>query len=102
MMNFGKTQFFLAADSALNEEVFRNVKVILTTPKGAVPYDREFGVDNEILDLPINEMRSLYTVECVTMVRKYEPRASVSSVDFDYDADEGITYPKVVIQIEAE
>ncbi|MEK5069822.1 GPW/gp25 family protein [Sporosarcina sp. FSL K6-1508] len=102
MTEYGETQVILAADSTLNEEVFRNVKVILTTPEGSVPYDREFGIRGEILDLPAGEVKGLYTVECVTKVRRYEPRASVVAVEFSHDAIEGVVYPKVVIQIEAE
>lgn len=102
MMNFGETQVFLTVDSAPNEEVSRNVKVILTTVEGTVPYDRKFGIDGEILDLPINEAKGLYTVECVRKVREYEPRANVLSVDFIYDEVNGTLHPKVVIQIEVE
>jgi len=35
-------------------EVMQNVRIILTTRKGTVPLDRDFGISQEFLDSPIN------------------------------------------------
>lgn len=81
-----------------SEEILQNVKTILTTPMGTVPFDREFGIDWSLLDLPIREARAKLTVEYMDKVKKYEPRARVKQVDFEANT-EGILKPKVVIDL---
>lgn len=101
MINLNSVQLIVFEKSAKAEEILQNVNVILTTPEGSVPYDRNFGMDVELVDMPINEAKSLYVVEAITKVRKYEPRAVVDRVDFEGDA-EGELIPKVVLRIETE
>jgi len=81
-----------------SDEILQNIKTILTTPMGTVPFDREFGVDWSLLDLPIREARAKLTVEYIDKVKKYEPRARVKQVDFEANT-EGVLKPKVVIDI---
>lgn len=101
MINTTKVDIMLSPDSLIDEEVIRNVKVIITTFEGTVPYDRGFGISPDVLDLPVIEAQSFYTIECITKIRKYEPRALVETIDFTTDL-EGTLYPKVVIAIESE
>ncbi|MEK3955300.1 hypothetical protein [Psychrobacillus sp. FSL K6-1464] len=101
MLNTTGVEIMLSSDSSIDEEVLRNVKVIITTFEGTVPYDRGFGINPDVLDMPVNEAQSFYTIECITKIRKYEPRALVESIDFTSDLD-GTLYPKVVISIEFE
>lgn len=80
------------------DEVIQNVKTIITTPAGTVPFDRDLGIDWSLLDLPIREARAKLTVEYIDKVKKYEPRARVKQVDFEANT-EGVLKPKVVIDI---
>jgi hypothetical protein len=79
-------------------EVIQNVKTIITTPAGTVPFDRDFGIDWSLLDLPIREARAKLTVEYIEKIKKYEPRASVNSISFTAN-EQGQLIPKVVIDI---
>jgi phage baseplate assembly protein W len=81
------------------EEILRNVAVILSTPVGTVPWDRDFGVDFDVVDLPINKIKARYTVEVITKIKKYEPRAKVVKVTFEYVGTSGVIKPKVVLAI---
>lgn len=101
MLNLSELQLNVVDGNSEVEEILQNVNVILTTPEGSVPFDRAFGIDVEILDMPINEAKSLYVVEAVTKVRKYEPRAVVDHVEFDVGT-EGKLIPRVVLRIESE
>lgn len=101
MLNVDKVEIILSHSSSVDVEVLRNVKMILTTIEETVPYYREFGISGEIIDLPINEAQGLYMVECISKIRKYEPRAIVESVDFSHDV-KGVLYPKVVLSIEPD
>jgi len=82
-----------------SDEIMQNVHMILTTPAGTVPFDREFGVNMSFLDLPLERSKAKMTVEYITKINKYEPRASISSVTFEYDELNGCMYPKVVIDL---
>lgn len=83
-------------------EIVQNVRTILTTPKGSVPLDREFGLTWTVLDRPLPEAKAAYTGEAVTQIQKYEPRVKILSVSFRADtsgAMQGRLYPVVRITI---
>ncbi|GEN83636.1 hypothetical protein SLU01_19480 [Sporosarcina luteola] len=103
MLNLSNVQIAIADGSTDVDvkEVLDNVNVILTTPEGSVPFDRSFGMSVDLLDMPMDEAKSMYVVEAVTKVRKYEPRAVVDHVDFSGN-EEGKLIPRVVLRIEAE
>lgn len=82
------------------EEILRNVKVIVSTVKGQVVLDREFGISPDLLDMPTPDAEAFFLVEAMEQVRINEPRASVKSVEFTSDMD-GNFSPKVVIEIES-
>ena len=80
-----------------NSEILQNIQVILTTPAGTVPFDRDFGIDMSILDSPIGVAKAKLTVEYIKKIKKYEPRAEVKKVSFTNDAISGLLVPKVVV-----
>ena len=45
-----KNNIDFAPDS---EEIHQNLRTILTTARGSVPLDRNFGIDMSVIDLPI-------------------------------------------------
>lgn len=81
------------------EEILQNVRTILVTLKKTVPLDREFGVDGEILDLPIAAAQAKLTGEIVAAVSKYEPRARVVSVAYEGKEMDGTLQPKVRVRL---
>lgn len=95
------TKINLNLNSNLEEyqEVIRNVKTILTTPKGTVAFDRDFGVDWSIVDQPMARAKGQLTTEYVKQVRKYEPRVKVTEVLFEEVNQDGVLIPRVVLEI---
>ena len=89
------------AATPLEEEVIRNVRVIVSTIKGQVALDRDFGMDPDLLDMPIPDAESFFLVQAMDQVRIYEPRAIVQTVEFESDMN-GKLSPKVVIEIVRE
>jgi GPW/gp25 family protein len=89
------------APRSTEEEVIQNVRTILTTRRGSVPLDRDFGMDTSIIDQPVNRIRALLTTDIIETVERYEPRAEVKAVDFTGDGEDGIVGPhvKVVIHV---
>ena len=75
------------------EEIFQNVRTILSTPKGSVPLDREIGID---LSYPVAEAK--LTTEIIAAVKRYEPRVSITAISFTGDAD-GKLKPVVEVRI---
>ena len=99
-MGIDLTKVTLGIDTNFNatglDEVLQNVAVIISTPQGSVVSDRAFGIDFNIVNKPILLAKGLLIQEYTRKVKKYEPRATVTSVTFTHD-DSGILIPKVVI-----
>lgn len=81
------------------DEILQNVRVILSTPVGSVPFDREFGVDFDIVDLPMERAKNKITVEFIKKIKRYEPRVKVKKITFEYNGNSGILWPKVVLKL---
>jgi phage baseplate assembly protein W len=82
------------------EEILQNVRTIINTLKKTVPMDREFGINGEIIDLPIAAAQAKITGEIVAAVSKYEPRAKVVSVSYEGKETDGQLLPTVRIRIQ--
>lgn len=80
------------------EEIVQNVRTILSTPKGSVPLDREFGIDLSYLDSPTPVAEAKLTTEIIVAVKRYEPRVSVTAVSFTGDLN-GKLKPVVEVRI---
>lgn len=86
-------------------EILQNVRTILSTRKGSVPLDRDFGLTWAHIDKPMPVAKMLMRSEVIDAIEEYEPRTTVVSVDFDEDtasAMDGILNPRVVVQIGEE
>ena len=69
------------------EEILQNVRCIICTPKYSVPLDREFGVNMDYVDAPMNMAKAKMAKEIVMAVAKYEPRAAVSGITWGATED---------------
>ena len=81
------------------EEILQNVKTILTTTKYSVPLDREFGINAEILDMPLPYVQAKLTAEIISTIQKYEPRVVVNKIIYNGDGQEGKLIPTVRVVI---
>lgn len=93
------------APSSEVAEILQNIRTILSTRKGTVPLDREFGLSWGHLDKPHSIAKSLMKVEVIDAINKYEPRASVIAVEFDESAEDamvGLLKPRVIVSIGEE
>lgn len=82
------------------EEILQNVRTIINTLKKTVPMDREFGINGEIIDMPIAAAQAKITGEIVAAVSKYEPRAKVVSVSYEGKETDGQLLPTVRVRIQ--
>lgn len=83
-------------------EILQNVRTIISTLKGTVPLDRDFGVSWEHLDKPIQLAKSMNTETIIEAIEDYEPRATVVSVEYDnneIDMMDGVLTCRVIVSI---
>lgn len=71
------------APANVAEEVIQNVRTILSTPKGSVVHDREFGIDWGFLDAPVAVAKASFSTQIITALKKYEPRAKVIKISLE-------------------
>lgn len=65
---------------SLIEELYQNVGNILGTIQGEVMLLRDFGMDANIIDQPMNAAQRLLMADAVAKIHKYEPRVKVTKV----------------------
>ena len=71
--------------ATVEEEVLLNIRTLLTTAKGTVPMDRNFGVTMP-QDEPLPGAREKLNVEIIDAIERYEPRAKVINVRWSANA----------------
>jgi phage baseplate assembly protein W len=96
-MTLKDVEFNVRGEIPVVEDILRCLRNLILTPVGTVPLDRDFGIDQSILGLPIDVAQSLLAVEIIDKVDRYEPRVSVSEVELTANID-GQIIAKVVIE----
>ena len=96
-MTLKDVEFNVRGEIPVVEDILRCLRNLILTPVGTVPLDRDFGIDQSILGLPIDAAQSLLAVEIIDKVERYEPRVSVTEVELTATIDGKIT-AKVVIE----
>ena len=69
-------------DESLLREVHRNLTTLYGTRVGEQALDRDFGIDYNPVDMPMESARALTAAEYVRKTQKYEPRARVLRVEW--------------------
>ena len=80
------------------EEIMQNVRTIITTMKKSIPMFREFGMD-KILDQPINIVQARITAQVADVIKRYEPRAKLISIDYNGIIIDGELNPIITIEV---
>lgn len=80
------------------EEIIQNVSMIVSTVKGTVPLDRDFGISVELIDAPINRQSQLIA-EIAAAIEKFEPRARLHRIEFAGN-ENGELNPTLTLEIE--
>ena len=79
------------------DEIARNVRTILRTPKGSCPLYRDFGVEYpDMVDLPADVAKNYMAVAVTEAVERFEPRVRVLETRFP-DVEGGSVKAEVVI-----
>ena len=80
--------------------LYQEIYTLLSTRKGSVPLDRDFGVSWDFVDSPINEAKPAIIAELVMQLQKYIPRIKVTGIEFESTPNlNGRLYPKIIFTI---
>lgn len=79
-------------------EILQNVQTIISTVRGSVPLDREFGIDGRIIDMPIHQAQAHLSNDIFQQIKRYEPRAKISDITFTATQN-GVLIPKVMVTV---
>lgn len=87
----------LAPDTEV-AEILQNVQTLINIEKGTIPLDREMGISEKIIDMPIVQAKGKYMNEIFNNIRKYEPRATIGNITFTADLN-GTLQPRIEVII---
>lgn len=83
-------------------EIIQNVRMILSTIRGTVYLDRDFGLNPDLIDTPQLQAAFKYREEIISQIERYEPRVNVLEIDFTTDKNDlmdGTLLPVVKFEI---
>ena len=80
------------------EELVRQAEVLMSTRKGSIPLDRNFGIDMDILSEPISELATDLMSELSEQFEEYIPEVKVVSVEISDLNDLGMIKPVITLE----
>lgn len=99
-ISIDEDDFFInISPNNIYDEIIQNIKMILTTTKGSVPLNRDFGLSGKFIDRPIEIAKALMANEIIKEIKKYENRAEVKKITFKTNTTSGKIIPTVYIEI---
>jgi len=64
-------------------EIAQNIRTIITTWRGSLFLDRQFGINTAIIDQPENIAVANLSIDLTNQIAQYEPRAEITGIDFE-------------------
>jgi phage baseplate assembly protein W len=80
------------------EDVRRCLQVLLGTRAGTLALDRDFGLEWDFLDMPLEAAQAACSAELIAKIERYEPRAVVKRVTFTGNSA-GLLKPKIEVEL---
>lgn len=80
-------------------EIIEGINFLCSTPTGKYPMNRDFGIDQDLLDEPVTSVRSLLAIEYKEKIERYEPRVEVMDVYFEFDEETGALTPHIELDL---
>ena len=81
------------------EDVLQNVRMILGTYKTTVPLSRDFAMDISLIDKRVPDVRNEIAAIMLDVLKKYEPRAKLKSVEIKNVSDSYEDY-EIILYLE--
>lgn len=102
MIISNKSSNYNLLPSSTHEEIAQNISVILSTYKGTVPLNREFGLNTSFIDMTTKSGINIAKFHIGQAINKYEPRVEVINISIiknDESAIDGDFEIKVEVKI---
>ena len=81
-----------------NKDILQDLKTLFSITAGTVVLDREFGIETDMLSLPMEIAMNDFSVEAMEKVDRYVPRVMVDEVTWDKtDFNQGILTPVISV-----
>lgn len=83
----------------------QEIRTVLSTAKGSVPMDRNFGLSWDTVDLPMPQVLPLFISDIVEALEANVPRIRVKDVQFGNSTEDtldGVLLPIVTVEIREE
>jgi len=81
------------------ERILQRVRIILATPRGSLPLDRNFGITWELLDQPTPRAAARLRAEIADQLTRFEPEMALKAINMDVDQATGKVMPRVQIDV---
>ena len=78
------------------DDIKRCLETLYQTPEGTCPLDRDFGLSQELVGLPLDVAQNEFALEIIEKTERYEPRASIKDILFEMN-EEGIMQAEVLL-----
>ena len=81
-----------------NKDILQDLRTLFSITAGTVVLDREFGIETDMLSLPMEIAMNDFSVEVMEKVDRYVPRVMVDEVTWDKsDFNQGILTPVISV-----
>lgn len=81
-----------------NKDILQDLRTLFSITAGTVVLDREFGIETDMLSLPMEIAMNDFSVEAMEKVDRYVPRVMVDEVTWDKsDFNQGILIPVISV-----
>lgn len=80
-----------------SEDILKCLRHLYTTPTGTYPMNRDFGIDANVVDMPLPAAKTMLAAEYINKTEIYEPRVEVDEVLFSESANPEKIYPVVKV-----
>lgn len=81
-----------------NKDILQDLRTLFSITAGTAVLDREFGIETDMLSLPMEIAMNDFSVEAMEKVDRYVPRVMVDEVTWDKsDFNQGILTPVISV-----
>lgn len=92
-------QYIIRSDDlSETEDLYKQLNNLLSTRKGTIPINRDFGIDWNVLSQPLDEAESSFVVELMEQIEAYIPELKASEIEFTVEPENGKIIPTITIE----
>ena len=78
-------------------KIAESIRIVLNTPAGSIPSNREFGIDMTYLHLPDNAAKSAFAGAAAEAIERFVPNIRVNQVVFEDGGPPGTLNPLIEV-----